>query len=108
MAMPELDRFQIGERVRVVRQMANLSGNQLRKLLGSTDSNLVKDIEDGNKKIVDYLRLQQIAALCAGKGLLAEVSDIEILDYLTGRVNWDFRPRLVEPGSEPASRSSDL
>lgn len=107
MAMALPDRSEIGNRVRRVREMANLSARQLRLALGSSDSNLISDIESGKKAIVDYLRLVHIAQVCAGKGQLENVRWEDVEAFLTTRVDWDISPRPVPAISGPLSSTDD-
>lgn len=100
------DRSKIGARVRTVREMANLSARRLRLALHSQDSNLVSDIEEGKKKIVDFIRLAEIADICAGEGQLEGVEAQDVLDFLTGRVDWDIRPRMRPVADDGADTST--
>jgi hypothetical protein len=101
MALRLLNPAEVGERVATVRVMAGYdSQRKLRIALGSSDSNLVNDIEEGKKKIVDYHRLGHIAELCEDRGQLKGMDAQAILDYLIGRVDWDLRPRLVKRADE--------
>lgn len=107
MAMALPDRSEIGNRVRRVREMANLSARQLRLALGSSDSNLISDIEAGEKKIVDYLRLVHIAKVCAGKGQLESVKWEDVEAFLTTRVDWDISPRPRPASGGPLNSTDD-
>jgi hypothetical protein len=109
MVLRLLSPSEIGVRVALVRRMAGFgSQRQLRIALGSSDNNLVNDIEAGTKKIVDYHRLGFIAEVCEGRGQLEGVPAQEILDYMIGRVDWDLRPRAVqEAASHDAGNDSE-
>lgn len=100
LSLPIPNRSEIGARCRTVREMAHLSARRLRLALGSQDSNLVSDIEEGKKKIVDFVRLAEIAQICAGQGQLEGVEWEEVLDYITGRVKWDIRPQVRPAGDD--------
>lgn len=79
-----VDKRTVGERIRIVRKFgAALSARALGQLLGSTDPNLAGNLEQG--KGLTHERMKQVAAVCAGRGVLKKTAPEDVLAFLEGR-----------------------
>lgn len=83
MAVLVVDSKAVGQRVRMLRKAALLSGRGFATALGSSDTGLASRLEHGVG--LNHRWIRRVADSLAGRGLLKKTTPEELLAFLEGR-----------------------
>jgi hypothetical protein len=96
--LDHLDPGAVGERVRIVRRLSGLTGEELIRRLKSRSAALVTQLERGESRVIE--RISDIANACAGEWVLREATTEQIARYLSFErdevpISWPRRVEMV-------------
>ena len=98
MELDHLDPGEVGKRVRIVRLLSGLTGEELMRRLNSHSAALVSQLEQGKSGVIE--RISEIAHACAGEWVLREATPEQVARFLYFErddlpISWPRRVEMV-------------